>query len=72
VTGNPQAWLGNGQNPHPRNSGIRKRIYRKFWKLMNDRNAMNVIVTQTKIMSQPFMSHVWLEWRIGVKPKDNR
>jgi hypothetical protein len=36
VTGNPQAWLGNGQNPHPRNSGIRKRIYKKFWKLMND------------------------------------
>jgi len=41
VTGNPQAWLGNGQNPHPRNSGIRKRIYKKFWKLMNDRNAFS-------------------------------
>jgi hypothetical protein len=27
VTGNPQVWLGNGQNPHPRNSGIRKGIY---------------------------------------------
>ena len=30
VAGNPQAWLGNGQNPHPKNSGIRKRIYKKF------------------------------------------
>ena len=39
VTGNPQAWLGNGQNPHPRNSGIRKKIYKK--KLMSDRNAFN-------------------------------
>ena len=41
VTGNPQAWLGNGQNSHPRNSGIRKKIYKKFWKLMNDRNAFS-------------------------------
>ena len=41
VTINPQAWLGNGQNPHPRNSEIRKRIYKKFWKLMNDRNAFS-------------------------------
>ena len=29
VTGTPHVWLGNGQNPHPRNSGKRKKGFMK-------------------------------------------
>ena len=30
-----QQWLGHGQDAHKRNSGIRKKLYRKFWSKMN-------------------------------------
>ena len=34
-----QQWLGHGHDAHKRNSGIRKKLYRKFWSMMNMRGA---------------------------------
>ena len=39
VAQNRQSWLGNGQSPQVRNSGIRKKMYRKFWTMLEKRNA---------------------------------
>lgn len=39
VTTNRQAWLGNGQMAHNRNSGIRKQKYKLFWRMLQDRGA---------------------------------
>lgn len=39
VTDVRQQWLGNGQKAHSRNSGIRKRLYRKYWSMINTRGA---------------------------------
>ena len=39
VTSYRQSWLGQGANPHQRNSGLRKTRYKKFWKLMSDFGA---------------------------------
>lgn len=40
VTLFPQRWLGPGQTANPRrpelNSGVRKRIYKKYWKVLKD------------------------------------
>lgn len=36
---NLQSWLRHGQSGHFRNSWIRKRMYRKFWSMLNGRNA---------------------------------
>lgn len=41
VTNYPQRWLGPGQAANPRkpeqNSGLRKKIYKKYWKVLKDR-----------------------------------
>ena len=34
-----QQWLGHGQDIHKRNSGIRKKLCRKFWSMLNTRGA---------------------------------
>ena len=34
-----QQWLGHGQDAHKRNSGIRKKLYRKCWSMMNMHGA---------------------------------
>ena len=39
VTLNRQSWLRHGQPAHVGNSGIRKRIYWKFWSMLNRREA---------------------------------
>ena len=39
VTNVRQRWLGHGQDAHKRNSGIRKKLYRKFWSMLNTRRA---------------------------------
>ena len=39
VTSARQCWLGNGQAAHARNAGVRKKLYRKFWAMMNRRGA---------------------------------
>lgn len=39
VTSSPQQWLGNGAEPHPRNSGLRKIRYKKFWTLLSRQNV---------------------------------
>lgn len=39
VTDARQQWLGHGQKAHKRNSGIRKRLYRKYWCMLNTRGA---------------------------------
>lgn len=39
VTSHHQTWLGPGANPHPRNSSLRKKRYKLFWKLLSDSGA---------------------------------
>ena len=39
VTSVKQQWLRHGQDAHKRNSGIRKKLYRKFWSMLNTRGA---------------------------------
>ena len=39
VTDVRQQWFWNGQKAHCRHSGIRKRLYRKYWSMMNTRGA---------------------------------
>ena len=39
VTTSRQSWLGTGQSAHRRNSGIRKKMYRKFWSMLEMRNS---------------------------------
>jgi hypothetical protein len=39
VTLSRQKWLGNGQSAHIRNSGLRRKMYRQFWNMLNSRNA---------------------------------
>lgn len=39
VTTSRQSWLSTGQSAHRRNSGIRKKMYRKFWTMLEMRNA---------------------------------
>ena len=35
LTGVRQQWLGHGQDAHKRNFGIRKKLHRKFWSMLN-------------------------------------
>lgn len=39
VTFHRQSWLGSGQPAHGRNSAIRKTKYKKYWSMMERRNA---------------------------------
>ncbi|XP_066272695.1 uncharacterized protein [Branchiostoma lanceolatum] len=39
VTSRPQRWLGSGNPPGDGNSAVRKTMYKKFWKVLNDRLA---------------------------------
>ncbi|XP_078602126.1 uncharacterized protein LOC144876560 [Branchiostoma floridae x Branchiostoma japonicum] len=39
VTSRPQKWLGKGNPPGRGNSAVRKTLYKKFWKVLNDRLA---------------------------------
>ena len=48
VTSYRQSWLGQGAHPHQRNSGLRKKRYKKFWKLMSDFGAWYLTEYQNK------------------------
>ena len=39
VTNVGQQWLGHGQSAHKRNSRNRKKLFRKFWSMLNMRGA---------------------------------
>ena len=39
VTNVGQQWLGHGQSAHKRNSRKRKKLFRKFWSMLNMRGA---------------------------------
>ena len=39
VTVNEQSWLGNGRAPHTKNKKSRKIRYKKFWSMLDRRNA---------------------------------
>lgn len=41
VTSAPQSWLGNGHPPRPGNNLICKKIYRKFWSMLDHRGLWN-------------------------------
>lgn len=41
VTNHRQRWLGTGQLPHRRNSGVRKVLYKKYWSMLDRRGAWN-------------------------------
>ena len=39
VTTSRQTWLGTGQSAHRRNSGIREKMYIKFWSMLEMSNS---------------------------------
>jgi hypothetical protein len=42
VTSNPQAWLGGGRTARAGNNIIRKRLYRKYWTMLDRRGLWNL------------------------------